>query len=97
MSLQVWLPLISDVNSIGLNRNAVTPHNIAYYTNAKFGTGATFNGTNGYVEGSVYTTATMTYMCWVYFTTLRGCHLLDCRTPAGNGYQPMYINPTNGV
>ena len=96
MSLQVWLPLISDVNSIGLNRNTVTPHNITYGS-AKLGNGAILNGSNGYVEGSVYTTATMTYMCWVYFTTLKGCHLLDCRTPAGSGYQPMYINPSSGV
>lgn len=96
MSLQVWLPLISDVNSIGLNRNTVTPHNITYGS-AKLGNGAILNGSNGYIEGSIYTTATMTYMCWVYFTTLGGCHLLDCRTPAGNGYQPMYINPSTGV
>lgn len=97
MSLKVWLPLISDTNSIGLIREGITPHNISTYSASKFGTAAQLNGSNGYIEGSVYTTATMTYMCWVYFDTLKGCHLLDCRTSAGNGYQPMYINPSSGV
>ena len=97
MSLKVWLPLISDTNSIGLIREGITPHNISTYSASKFGTAAQLNGSSGYIDGSVYTTATMTYMCWVYFDTLKGCHLLDCRNASGTGYQPMYINPSSGV
>ena len=98
MSLQVWLPLISDTTNIGLNRDIqVTTHGAISYTASKFGTGLQFNGSTTYLDGSIYTTATMTYMCWIYFDTARGTHVLDCRTPAGNGYQPMYINPSTGV
>ena len=97
MSLKVWLPLISGTDNQGLLQSNPTSNGTIAYSASKFGTGLQFNGSSTYLDGSVYTTATMTYMCWIYFDTLRGCHLLDCRTPAGVGYQPMYINPTSGV
>ena len=97
MSLQVWLPLISDLNPIGLDRNEITGNGTIAYNSGKFGTSLQFNGSSTYVQGNIYTTATMTYMCWMKFDTARGTHVLDCRTPAGAGYQPMYINPSTGV
>ena len=98
MSLKVWLPFISNLNNNGLSQNAITSYGTIAYSDSPFGKGLQFNGTSTYVTGNIYTTATMTYMCWVYFDTLRGTHLLDCRNAAGTvGYQPMYINPTSGV
>lgn len=98
MSLQVWLPFTWNINNQGLlQENPTISLSTITLTSGKFGNALQFNGTSTYVTGNIYTTATMTYMCWVYFDTLRGCHLLDCRTPAGVGYQPMYINPTSGV
>ena len=97
MSLQVWLPLISDANPIGLDRSSITANGTIAYNSGKFGNSLQFNGSSTYVQGSIYTTATMTYMCWLKFDTARGTHVLDCRTPAGVGYQPIYINPSTGV
>ena len=79
MSLQVWIPFISTPNNQGLCQNAVTSHNLSTYSAGKFGTAAQFNGSSTYVNGTVYTTATMTYMMWFYLDTLKGCHILDCR------------------
>jgi hypothetical protein len=80
MSLQVWIPFISDYHTQGLSQNRITPHNLSTYSAGKFGTAAQFNGSSTYVEGTVYTTATMTYMMWLYLDTLKGCHVLDCRS-----------------
>lgn len=95
MSLKVWLPFISNLNNNGLSQNAIASHGTIAYSDSKFGTGLQFNGSSTYISGNVYTTATMTYMCWLYFDTFRGTHVLDCRTGTSTtGYQPMWINTT---
>lgn len=97
MSLQVWLPFTWNINNQGLLQEnpTISPSSITL-TSGKFGNALQFNGTSTYVTGNIYTTATMTYMLWVYFDTLKGCHILDCRSSEA-GYQPMYINPSSGI
>lgn len=97
MSLQYWLPLISNTENQGLTGVAVNAYNATTFSDSLFKTGLKFNGSSTYLQGTVYTTANMTYMMWLYFDSATGCHVIDCRDANGAGYQPMYINPSTGV
>jgi hypothetical protein len=62
MGLQYWLPLISNTENQGLTGVAVNAYNATIFSDSLFKTGLKFNGSSTYLQGTVYTTANMTYM-----------------------------------
>lgn len=94
----VWLPLTGDLNNLGLQKVTVTQNGTTIDDAGKIGVCYSFDGSEDYLSVSSIdgTVPEITFCCW--FSPREGfesAHLMDVRSTAGVGYQPMYITASS--
>ena len=74
MSLQVWLPLVGNLDNFGLSNCSVSAGPITYSSDGKIGSAATFSADNNYIMLPGFASQMQTYkhysLCaWIYLTS----------------------------
>lgn len=94
----VWLPLTGDLSNVGLEKMTITNNGAVVNTGGKIGSCYSFNGndSNMVVSSIDGTVDEISFCCWFCPQTgFSSAHLMDVRTDAGVGYQPMYITASS--
>ena len=90
MALQIWLPLIRDINNQGLTDSTINNYNGGATQNAagKLGKCYSFDGTNDLLSGTNpplnNDTDEWSFCAWVNFSTMKNAGLFSNRSATGN-------------